>query len=43
MWSHYDAHGLVGNPAGTRLALGREPASFAEAIARSQPTLSRPS
>ena len=43
MWSHYDAHGLVGNPAGARITLGREPASFAEAIARSQPTLSRPS
>jgi uncharacterized protein YbjT (DUF2867 family) len=38
-----DAHGLVGNPAGARIALGREPASFAEAIARSQPTPSRPS
>jgi uncharacterized protein YbjT (DUF2867 family) len=34
MWSHYDRHGLVGHPGGVRQLLGREPASFAEAIGR---------
>jgi uncharacterized protein YbjT (DUF2867 family) len=34
MWSHYDGHGLVGNPAAARLVLGREPTSFAVATQR---------
>jgi uncharacterized protein YbjT (DUF2867 family) len=32
MWSHYDLHGLVGNPAAARVVLGREPTSFAAAV-----------
>ncbi len=34
MWSHYDRHGLVGNPAAARIVLGREPTSFAAAVGR---------
>ncbi len=32
MWSHYDAHGLVGSPVGARTLLGREPTRFAAAV-----------
>jgi uncharacterized protein YbjT (DUF2867 family) len=34
MWSHYDAHGLVGHPGTARALLGRPPSTFAEAFGR---------
>jgi hypothetical protein len=37
MNTHYDAHGLVGNPNVLRWLLGREPTRFAEFVRRELP------
>jgi NAD(P)H dehydrogenase (quinone) len=34
MWADYDEHGLVGNPRVAAMLLGRQPTTFAEAMAR---------